>query len=100
MYYHEEIEGKKEYISPLKIHLSYGFYSRRNWTFWNKYKLIHVFLGRQLLVTVNALISCRNSLMKFSFRNITLELNVFNMCRQPNEENENEDETNEQKSIA
>ncbi|KAH9750082.1 hypothetical protein KPL71_013739 [Citrus sinensis] len=28
-----------------------------------------------------------------------LELNVFNMCRQPNEENENEDDTDEQKEL-
>ena len=37
--------------------------------------------------------------MNLSFGNMTLELNVFNMCRQPNEENENEDETNEQKEM-
>ena len=30
---------------------------------------------------------------------MTLELNVFNMCRQPNEENENEDEIDEQKEL-
>ena len=37
--------------------------------------------------------------MNLSFGNMTLELNVFNMCRQPNKENENEDDTNEQKEL-
>ena len=37
--------------------------------------------------------------MNFSFGNRTLELNVFNMCRQPNEEYENEDEIDEQKEL-
>ena len=37
--------------------------------------------------------------MNFSFGNRTLELNVFNMCKQPNEENENEDEIDEQKEL-
>ncbi|XP_024046520.1 uncharacterized protein LOC112100886 [Citrus clementina] len=56
-------------------------------------------LGRPFLATVNALINCRNGLMNLSFGNMTLELNVFNMCRQPNEENENEDDTDEQKEL-
>ena len=37
--------------------------------------------------------------MNFSFGNMTLKLNVLNMCRQPNEENENEDEIDEQKEL-
>ena len=37
--------------------------------------------------------------MNLSFGNMSLELNVFNMCRQPNEENENEDDTDEQKEL-
>ena len=58
----------------------------------NNYKPIPVILGRLFLVTVDALINCKNGLMNLSFENITLELNVFNICRQPNEENENEDD--------
>ena len=62
----------------------------------NNYKPIPVIFGRPFLTTANALINCRNGLMNLLFRNMTLELNVFNMCRQPNEENENEDDTDEQ----
>ena len=65
----------------------------------NNYKPIPVILGRPFLATANALINCRNGLMNLSFGNMTLELNVFNMCRQPNEENENEDDTDEQKEL-
>ncbi|KAH9704470.1 hypothetical protein KPL70_011475 [Citrus sinensis] len=65
----------------------------------NNYKPIPVILGRPFLATANALINCRNGLMNLSFGNMTLKLNVFNMCRQPNEENENEDDTDEQKEL-
>jgi len=36
-------------------------------------------IGRRLLVTANALINCRNGMMRPSFGNMTLELNIFNM---------------------
>ena len=65
----------------------------------NNYKPIPVILGRPFLANANALINYRNGLMNLSFGNMTLELNVFNMCRQPNEENENEDDTDEQKEL-
>ena len=65
----------------------------------NNYKPILVILGRPFLAIVNALINCRSGLMNLSFRNMTLELNVFNMCKQLNEENENEDDTDEQKKL-
>ncbi|XP_052297086.1 uncharacterized protein LOC127902277 [Citrus sinensis] len=55
--------------------------------------------GRPFLATANALINCRNGLMNLSFGNMTLELNIFNMYRQPNEENEIEDDTDEQKEL-
>ena len=61
----------------------------------NNYKPIPVILGWPFLATANSLINCKNGLMNLSFGNITLELNVFNMCMQPNEENENEDDTDE-----
>ena len=35
------------------------------------------------LATTNALINCRNSMMRLSFDNMTLELNIFNLQRQP-----------------
>ena len=52
----------------------------------NNYKPIPVILGRPFLATANALINCRNGLMNLSFGNMTLELNVFNMCKQHNKE--------------
>ena len=58
-------------------------------TIVNNYKPIHVILGHLFLATANALINYRNGIMNFSFGNMTLELNVFNMCKQPyNEDNE------------
>ena len=49
----------------------------------NNYKPIPVILGCPFLTTANALINCRNGIMNLSFGNMTLELNVFNMCKQP-----------------
>ncbi|XP_073304611.1 uncharacterized protein [Primulina huaijiensis] len=54
---------------------------------------IPVILGRPFLATSNALINCRNGIMKLSFGNMTLELNVFNLCKQPHDKgDESEDE--------
>ena len=44
---------------------------------------IPVILGRPFLATFNAHINCRNGLMQLSFGNMTLELNIFNICKQP-----------------
>ena len=44
---------------------------------------IPVILGRPFLATSNALIDCRNGMLKLSFGNITVELNIFNLQRQP-----------------
>ena len=49
---------------------------------------IPIFLGRPFLATVNALINCRNGLMKISFGNMTLEVNVFNIGKQPRDDDE------------
>jgi hypothetical protein len=44
--------------------------------------LIPVILKRLFLATSNAkLINCRNGVMKFSFGNMTLEMNIFNICK-------------------
>jgi len=43
---------------------------------------VPVILGRPFLATVNALINCRNGIMRLSFGNMTVELNIFNMQRQ------------------
>jgi hypothetical protein len=47
-----------------------------------------VILGRPFLATSNALINCRNGLMKLSFGNMTLEMNIFNICKQPRDDND------------
>jgi len=47
-----------------------------------------VILGRPFLATSNALINCRNGLMKLLLRNMTLEMNIFNICKQPGDDND------------
>ncbi|KAM6543101.1 hypothetical protein CsatB_007548 [Cannabis sativa] len=49
---------------------------------------IPIILGRPFLTTANALINCRNGLMKISFGNMTLEVNVFNIGKQPPDNDE------------
>ena len=47
---------------------------------------ISVILGRPFLATFNALINCRSGVLKLSFSNMTLELNIFNTCKQTRDE--------------
>ncbi|BBH05634.1 hypothetical protein Prudu_017081 [Prunus dulcis] len=42
-----------------------------------------VILGRPFLATSNAHINCRNGFMQLSFGNMTFELNIFSICKQP-----------------
>lgn len=49
---------------------------------------IPIILGRPFLATANALINCRNGLMKLFFGNMTLEVNIFHITRQPEEDDE------------
>jgi hypothetical protein len=44
---------------------------------------IPVILGQPFLATANALINCRTGVMKVSFGNMTLELNIFDISWQP-----------------
>ena len=46
---------------------------------------IPVILGRPFLATANAIIHCRNGLLKLSFGNITLETNIFTVGNQSSE---------------
>ena len=46
---------------------------------------ILVILGRPFLATTNAIIHCRNGLLKLLFGNITLETNIFTMGNQSSE---------------
>jgi hypothetical protein len=50
--------------------------------------LIPVILGRPFLATSNALINCRNGVMKLSFGNMTLKMNIFNIYKQPEDDND------------
>jgi hypothetical protein len=50
-----------------------------------------VILGRPFLATSNALINCRTGLMKLSFENMTLEMNIFNICKQPGDDNDSQE---------
>ena len=43
---------------------------------------IHVILGRPFLATSNALIYCWSGVMKISFGNMTVELNIFDISKQ------------------
>ena len=51
---------------------------------------IHVILGRPFLATSNAFINCRSGVMKISFGNMTVELNIFDISKQVLD-NDNED---------
>jgi hypothetical protein len=46
---------------------------------------IPIILGRPFLATSNALINCRNGSMKLTFGNMTIDLNIFNVGKEPNE---------------
>ena len=46
---------------------------------------IPIILGRPFLATSNALLNCRNGLMKLTFGNMTIDLNVFNVANQSND---------------
>jgi hypothetical protein len=50
---------------------------------------IPVILGRPFLATANALINCRTGVMKISFGNMIVELNIFNINSQSLEYDEN-----------
>ena len=40
-------------------------------------------LGQPFLATSKALINCRSGMIKLSFENMTVEINIFNLQRQP-----------------
>ena len=42
---------------------------------------VPIILGRPFLATSNAIINCRNGMMQLSFGNITMELNIFYLCK-------------------
>ncbi|RVW81608.1 hypothetical protein CK203_049451 [Vitis vinifera] len=42
---------------------------------------VPIILGRPFLATFNAIINCRNGVMQITFGNMTLELNIFHLCK-------------------
>ena len=44
---------------------------------------IPVILGRPFLATCNAIINCKDGKMKLTFGHMTMEVNVFNLQKQP-----------------
>ncbi|GKV12081.1 hypothetical protein SLEP1_g23281 [Rubroshorea leprosula] len=54
----------------------------------NSESKIPLILGRSFLATANALINCRNGLMKLSFGNMTLEVNIFHVGKQLHDDDE------------
>jgi hypothetical protein len=44
---------------------------------------IHMILGQPFLAMANALINCRSGVMKISFGNMTVKLNIFHIRKQP-----------------
>ncbi|RVW70084.1 hypothetical protein CK203_062304 [Vitis vinifera] len=42
---------------------------------------VPIILGRPFLATSNAIINCRNGVMQLTFGNMTLELNIFHLCK-------------------
>ena len=40
-----------------------------------------IILRRPFLATSNAIINCRNGVMQLTFRNMTLELNIFHLSK-------------------
>lgn len=49
---------------------------------------ISIILGRPFLATANTLTNYKNGLMKLSFGNMTLEVNIFHITKQPQEDDE------------
>ncbi|KAL6347522.1 hypothetical protein AAG906_026046 [Vitis piasezkii] len=42
---------------------------------------VPIILGRPFLATSNVIINCRNGVMQLTFGNMTLELNIFYLCK-------------------
>jgi len=60
-----------------------GFFVNETAQVFNLASQVPVILGCPFLATANALINYRNGMMRPSFGNMTLELNIFNTQRQP-----------------
>ena len=64
---------------------SVDFIVLKNKSFKNPRGQIDVIPSRPFLATSNVLINCHSCLMKLTFENMTVDLNIFNLERQLNE---------------
>ena len=55
---------------------------------------IPVILGRPFLATANAIINCRSGQMKLTFKNMTMDVNIFHLGKQPSDQTEEPFEVN------
>ena len=53
---------------------------------------VPIILGRPFLATSNAIINCRNGVMKLTFGNMTLELNIFHLSKMHMHQHEDDSE--------
>ena len=53
---------------------------------------VPIIMGRPFLDTSNAIINCRNGVMQLTFRNITLELNIFHLSKKHMHQQEDDSE--------
>ena len=51
---------------------------------------VPIILGRPFLATSNAIINCKNEVMQLTFGNMTLELNIFHLCKKHHQLEEEE----------
>ena len=66
-------------------------------------KYVPIILGIPFLATLNAIINCRNGVMQLTFGNMTLELNIFHLCKKhlhPEEEEEPEEVEEEPEEVC
>ncbi|XP_022852186.1 uncharacterized protein LOC111373838 [Olea europaea var. sylvestris] len=76
-------QGASVNIILYDIHLSLGLGEMKSTSINSK---ILIILGRHFLTTANALINCKNCLMKLSFGNMTLNVNIFHIMKQSEED--------------
>ncbi|KAL6318388.1 hypothetical protein AAG906_040578 [Vitis piasezkii] len=64
-----------------------------NWPIASGPNHVPFILGRPFLATTSALINCQNGVMQLTFGNMTLELNIFHLCkRHPNQDEDEQEE--------
>ena len=70
-------------LSEQKIHLPSRLHCPRDPAVSNPRSQTPIILGRPFLATANAIINYRNGFMRLTFGDMTKEVNVFNLEKQP-----------------